>query len=362
MRPEHSPDSVLTLDVAPAALVKIIVAGVAMWLVVKVWPVIVLVAISLMLVATFEPWVKRLQKHIPRSWAIAGVMAVLATLVAALLTLWVPIIVEQSQALVAKAPQLARSIQETLAHYRVKMNMENQVAEYSARLIAEVPGLLQHATSVLVGVLAVVILTIYVLVEGPTLGNSLTRLLPRRRRMGVRRMVTEIAHQVGGYTRGLLVTALCAGLATFTILWLLEVPEAFALAALTTVSDAIPIIGILLALIPSTLIALTISPGKALVVAVAYLIYHQIEVNMIAPRVFGNILGLPLSIVVVCFLVGGQLMGILGAVLALPVAAAIPTIIKFVQEWQDADPDGDDLFMSTESMEIQITPPPAPPV
>ena len=162
------------------------------------------------------------------------------------------------------------------------------------------------------------------------------RLLPRKERLGARKLVTQIGIQVGGYMRGQLITSALAGIFSFVTLWLVGVPEALALGALAAIADAIPIIGLLIALLPAALMALTLSPAKAGIVIVAYLIYHQLESHLIGPKVYGNTLGLSLSVIVISIMIGVELMGMLGAVLALPVAAAIPTIIAYIQEWQES--------------------------
>jgi len=142
---------------------------------------------------------------------------------------------------------------------------------------------------------------------------------------GIRVLVPEIAdYEV---RRELLRAGKTTGIA--------RLDRALALAAIAAVADAVPIIGVLIALLPATLMALTVSLAKAEIVVAAYLIYHQFESHLIGPRVYGQALGLRLSVVVISVLIGVELMGILGAVLALPVAAAIPSVIAYIQEYPE---------------------------
>jgi predicted PurR-regulated permease PerM len=196
-------------------------------------------------------------------------------------------------------------------------------------------GVLTGVMSGVTGLLTVAILTIYLLIEGPGVGTALARLLPRRKRQGARRLVAEIGSQVGGYMRGQIITSSIAGVVSFLILLGAGIPNALALAVLAALTDAIPVVGFLLALVPAALIALTVSPLKAAIVVMAYIVYNQVESSLIAPRVYGNALGLSLSVIVISLLIGAELMGILGAVLALPVAAAIPSIAVYIREWQE---------------------------
>lgn len=217
-------------------------------------------------------------------------------------------------------------------------DIQKQVEQFSGKMTEATPEMMSIVTSVINVVAAfatVGILTIYLLIEGPEVGTALMRLLPRKDRLRARQLVMEIGGQVGGYMRGQLITSALAGLFSFVTLWIAGVPAALALGALAAIADAIPLIGLLVALVPAALLALTVSPAKAGIVIVAYLVYHQVEDHFIAPKVYGAALGLSLSIIVISILIGVELMGMLGAVLALPVAAAIPSIIAFIQEWQE---------------------------
>jgi predicted PurR-regulated permease PerM len=190
------------------------------------------------------------------------------------------------------------------------------------------------------GVQTVAVLTIYLLIDGPRVGMGLMRLLPRSERLPARQMLAEIAVQVGGYMRGQLVTSVLAGLFSFVLLAALRVPEPLALAFLMAVADTVPMVGPLIGTVPAVLMALTRGGPTAAGVGIAYLLYHQLESHVIVPRVYGNTLKLAPSVVVIAILIGATLMGILGALLALPVAAAVPVVLRFVEEWREREAGG----------------------
>jgi predicted PurR-regulated permease PerM len=133
-----------------------------------------------------------------------------------------------------------------------------------------------------------------------------------------------------------IITSGLAGIFSFLLLYIVGVPGALALGALAVIADAIPLIGLLLALLPAALMALTVSTAKAGIVVLAYLAYHQLEDHFIAPKVYGETLGLSLSVIVISILIGVELMGMTGAVLALPAAAVIRSLCTFYQKWQEA--------------------------
>lgn len=328
----------VTIDVAPAAIFKILAAIGTVWLLIRIFPVLVLVALSLMLVATFNPLVRKWQAKLGRSWAIVAVVTALVLAFLGTLGLLIPPLVSQGAKLAQNAPHYTQQIQNTMALHHIHINVLKQVEQLSGKANDATFGLadmLSGAIGLITAFVTVAILTIYLLIEGPEVGTSLMRLLPRKQRLPARRLVMEVSTQVGGYMRGQIITSGLAGAFSFVTCLVVGVPNALALGALAAIADAIPLLGVLIALLPAALMALTVSPAKAGIVIVAYLVYHQAEDHFIAPRVYGRALGLSLSVIVISILVGVELMGMLGAVLALPVAAAIPSIIAFVQEWQE---------------------------
>ncbi len=325
-------------DIAPAAIFKILFTVAALWMIIHIFPVLLLISLSLMLVATFNPFVARLQKRLGRRWALVGVVTLLVVFFLGTLALLIPPIIVQGYNLLAHAPEYGDKFQALLLKHGAHVNVKDIVARISSSAGNSTPQIMKILSSTLTVLLSfatVAILTIYLLIEGPEVGKSMMRLLPRKDRLGARKLVIEIGNQVGGYMRGQIITSAFAGTFTFILLFALRVPGAFSLAALAAVADAIPLIGLLIALMPALLLTLTLSSTKATIVLVAYLVYHQLENLFIAPRVYGGALGLSLTVIVVSLLIGTELMGMMGALLALPVAAAIPCILAYIREWQE---------------------------
>ncbi len=328
----------VSFDIAPAAIFKIIFTVTSIWLLMRIFPVLILIVLSLMLVATFNPLVRKWQARLGRSWAIVAVVTALIVFFLGTLALLIPSLAVQGAKIVTNAPIYSHQIQNELAKHRVHIDIQKQVEQMSSKLMGSTPELMSLLTSVvslLAAFATVAILTIYLLIEGPQVSKGLMQLLPRKERLHARKLVMEIGLQVGGYMRGQIITSALAGVFSFITCWVVGVPAALALGALAAIADAIPLIGLLIALVPAALLALTVSPSKAGIVVVAYLVYHQVEDHFIAPKVYGSALGLSLSVIVISILIGVEMMGMLGAVLALPVAAAIPSILAFIQEWQE---------------------------
>jgi predicted PurR-regulated permease PerM len=123
---------------------------------------------------------------------------------------------------------------------------------------------------------------------------------------------------------------------TFVLLTFLDVPSALVLALIAAVGDAIPQVGVFLATIPAVLLALTVSLETAVIVLIAYAVYQQIENYVTSPRIFSQTLELRPLVTLIAILIGGKLLGIVGVLLALPVAAAIPAVMEIWLEEETA--------------------------
>lgn len=312
-------------------------------LLVLVWPVVVLFVLCLMLVATFNPLVRRLQTRLTRGWAITAVVSALAGFGAGVLFLMIPPLVRQGRNLAVNLPHYLLVIENLARQRGIPLHLQASVPDLSKRVASMGPELLNLLGTVVggvTGVLTVVVLTTYLLIDGPRVATSLFRLLPRSERLPIRQMFAEIGLQVGSYMRGQFITSAVAGLFSLIVLTALNVPEPLALAFLMAVSDVIPMVGPLIGTVPAVLMALTRGTPVALIVLAAFVLYHQIESHVLVPRIYGRTMSLSPSIVVIAILIGATLMGILGALLALPVAAAVPVVLRYIQEWQDREEGG----------------------
>jgi predicted PurR-regulated permease PerM len=129
-----------------------------------------------------------------------------------------------------------------------------------------------------------------------------------------------------GYVAGNIATSVFATIFVLVVLSALKVPAAMLLALLAGVFDFIPVLGFILSAVPAVVLALTRSPATALIVVLLYIGYHTIENYLIAPWVYGDRLQLSNIAVVLAFAIGAELAGVVGALIALPIAAAYPAI------------------------------------
>jgi len=128
------------------------------------------------------------------------------------------------------------------------------------------------------------------------------------------------------YVRGSVITATICGLYVLVMLTVLGVPLALLLAVLAFLFDFIPVVGTIIMTVPATLLAFLVSPQRALLVAAAYILYHLIEAYILIPRIWGQQMRVSTLTVLLAIAIGGVLLGVIGAVLALPIAAAYPIV------------------------------------
>jgi predicted PurR-regulated permease PerM len=304
------------------------------WLLLRLWSVLLLLVIALILAAALGPPVAWLERHrVARPVALGLLLLTLVLAVVGLAALVVPAFAAQVADLVAAAPALQARLADDAAAVPALADRADAIrAARPARLLA---GLGASALAVAAAAaqvvflgLTVVVLAFYLVADHERVQGFAFALLPRRYHLRTARVLLEMGTVVGGYVRGQALTSLLIGVFTFCVLAVLGVPHALALAVFAAFADLIPLIGAFLAVLPPALAALALGPGVALVVLIALVLYHQLESHVIIPRVYGQVLRLSPLAVLVALLVGGELLGIVGALLALPLAAGVRVLVE----------------------------------
>jgi predicted PurR-regulated permease PerM len=336
--PDTVPETVvvhrLEVDIAPGAILKILGTLLGLWALSRVFDILVWLVIALMLVCVLHPAVKKLQGRLSRSWAITGVVVSVVLGVAALAALVVPAISRQVHTISSNLPRYLPQVEELAHRFNLNVDLAALGGQWSGRAAQPLLTVSLQALNVLAGSAGVVILTVFLLIDGPKVANALLSLFPRTERLPLRRMFGEIGEQVGQYLRGQMLICSLAALFCFVYLTVLRVPEPLALASVIGAASLVPLVGPLAGIAIAAVFALSLGVPTALLTVAGYLAYQQVEGNLIVPRVHGERLKLSPFVVVLAFMLGGALLGILGLFLALPVAAAIPIVSRYVGEWQ----------------------------
>jgi len=319
----------LSLHLPWATLLKIIAAVALVWLWSTLVWLVLLILIALIIAAGLLPVVNRLERRgWPRWVAAAAVVLTLVGGIVVFLALTWSSLASQSQNLGTRLEAVEQEIAQRAPEPIV--NLVKQSGDGSGTsLIAPYVTRIGKAALWAAGAFVLAwILVLYMLIERDESYAWIRGFVPARLRARFDRTAAEARDVAAGFVISNVVTSACAGLYFFAWLTALDVPGALLLAVLAFVFDFIPVLGFYLSCAPAMAMAATQSGTLALTMIPIYMSYDFIENYLIAPRVYGNRLRLSRLAVLVAFAVGAQLAGVVGALLALPLAAIYPTIEK----------------------------------
>ncbi len=337
-RPQSATRSLTVRHELPnRTILRVLVVVAAVWLFGHLWSQLLLFAVALLLALALDPVMTRLENRgWPRGRAVGLIFVLLVIAFTLLIAIIVPPTVEQGRRLINDAPTYMDTLEARLEIYPEFQdwlrNARDTATVDSQTVLSEVYSASGGVASGVANAFILLAATAYLLLDGPSLFAGLVSGMAPHNQARATRIRQEIGRVVGGYLRGQLILSMLFGMFSFVTLSLAGVPEPVALAVLAAFFDAIPLAGATLATIPAVLMALTVSAPTALVVLVLYIAYQQLENYVISPRVFGKALEIPPLAILVAVTVGSTLLGIFGALLALPIAAAIPAVAR---AWRD---------------------------
>jgi len=298
---------------------------------------LLLMALALVVAIWLDPVVSVLQRHRVPRWAGVVIVSLAALAVfAAFLALAIPAIVNEVNALVKSAPHYLQSLQSKSSllgrlNRQLHLVKDLKKALSGGGVSAIGSGLVgagKTAVSVVTGILIVLALTIYFLADMPRVKHTLERLTPRSRRARTAALLDEAFARVGGFVLGNVLTSVIAGLGTLVWLEIFSVPYPALLSVFVGLFDLIPIVGSTIAGFIVALVALTVSLPVAIATAVFYIVYRNLEDYLITPRVMRRTVHVPGLVTVIAVVIGGSLFGIIGALIAIPLAAVIQLIVE----------------------------------
>ncbi len=298
--------------------------------------ILVLVFLALFVAAGLDPIVSWLNRHRVPRWA--GVVIVLAGVLgiaAAFLALAIPRITGEATALVHELPHYARELQnhnsglgKLNAKYHVEQRLSTLISDHGSSLVGGVLGVGEAVISAVSSTLLVAVLSVYFLGGLPRIKMFGYRMVPQSRRPRAILIGDEIFAKVGGYVLGNVVTSLIIGVGTAAWMLAWGIPYPFLLAMFVALADLIPIVGSYIGGAAVVLVALTVSVPIAIATLAFMIVYKLAEDYFIVPRVMGRTVQVPATVTLVAVLIGGSLLGIIGALVAIPVAAAVRLLLE----------------------------------
>jgi diguanylate cyclase (GGDEF)-like protein len=338
--PEPSPaaappgGALVRFELAPRTIAWAVAAVGFVWLVYRLWMILLLIVIALVFVGTLNPIVESLEaRGLKRIHALILLMTAMGLGAALLVVLTVPALIEQLTTIVRDLPGNRERLIDVLGRHGFTAPLGRALSGVGLDQAFERVRsyLVDHSAnvgSVLGGAVTSFSLAFYFLTDGKRTQGALYAIVPRDYHMRLARIIHNLETIVGGYMRGQLITSVSLAAFTFSLLIACGVRNALALALLASLLDIFPFVGEALAIVPVFLTALGRGTTTAAVVLAGMFVYQQFENKILVPRIYGRALRLSPATVLIALIAGGALMGMIGALLALPIAAGLQMIVE----------------------------------
>lgn len=328
--------------VTPGALYRmvllafgLVVAGLVFRALVSLVLAVLIVIIIALPLSAFASQMQRL--HIPRGVGATVALLIGLGLIGGLIALFVPVFSHQVNQFVDSLPHIVDSVRRRLAGLtgtsptKIGTQIQHFVDGYThhpSKLLGPLESIGASVAAALAAVIVVLLTALYTAIHPEPLRNGLVRMVPPVRRYDAERILDRLRTAYLGWLRGLALGMLVLGGITYLGLRLAGLDFAEFFAIFTAIAMIVPYFGALISSIPPILYALTFSPGKAIVVAIIYLVAHQLEGNVIEPLVVARTVELHPAVVAVGVVAVEQLFGFVGLIVAVPIIATIKILIE----------------------------------
>lgn len=325
--------TVVRVELTVRSLLTVLALVGGLWLVFNLVPVLLVLVAALMIAGALSPMVAWLERrNVRRAFAICIVFGVGAIITVGLATITAPTVVEQAKTLVKNEPAIREAVAGYLerTHFTAALADDLRYVRYADVLKSSGATLVTMSTRMIEIVaygIGAVFLAFYMMIDHERLRGALFAVVPRRHHIRLSAILLNLGKIVGGYIRGQVLTCLLMGGFILVLLLACRVPNALAIAVFGGIMDLLPYIGIFLTMTPAVLAASVKGPAIAAIVFTLMLAYEELESRVLVPIVYGQALRLPSSVVFFALIVGTTLAGIAGALLALPLAAAVLMLI-----------------------------------
>ncbi len=324
---------------ALGVLVALVIGGI----VDQLATVLVYIGVAIFLALGLDPIVTFIEKKLPRAAAVAIVVAAVVAAFAGIILAIIPLLVEQISNLIKDGPKMVQdfmnsawfkdvsgqfgsTIEDAVQGVLSFVQDPGNFADIGGGVFAVGAGIAGGFT----GITIVLILTLYFMASLRSMKRTAARFVPAYQRDTFRELLDDVSGAVGRYVIGQASLALINGVLSLIFLSIIGAPVPGLLALIAFIGSMIPLVGTLSASIIISLICLFVSPVTALISIGYYLVYMQIEAYVLSPRIMSKAVAVPGALVVIAAVAGGALGGILGALVAIPVAASIIIIVQKV--------------------------------
>jgi len=334
-----SPDS-------PRALIRYALAGVAVtvfiaWAMWEVRDALLLIYISALIATGLSPLVDELERkrllrqRVPRWAAILVIYICIIAAVVAIGAMVIPPIVTQARELAMELPRLLHNAQLWLINRGVltrEISAREAVQQTATNTAQDTLGFVANAVLGVIGgvfgLITVLVLAFYLLVDSTSLVLVFLRLFPREKRARLEDACRRVTHKISAWLGGQLLLGAVIGSTAALGLFLLGVPFFWVLALIAGIGEMIPIVGPILSAVPAIAVALSVRPTLALGVLLFFIGQQQLENHLLVPKIMQRQVGISPVFIIIALLIGGSLLGVMGAILAVPTAAILQVLLE----------------------------------
>lgn len=337
----------ININITMTTVIKIILILVLLYFLILIQDVLAVLFVSLIFSSAVDPWVDWMQKRkIPRAFGVLLIYLTAFTIIGTTIYLIIPPIANEVGELSNNFPKYVEKISSgitVLKNYSIQHgildNVKNNLGSLSANLQRAASSIFSTVTGIFGGIFSfflVLVMTFYMVVEENAIKKLVWSLAPAQHQPYVMQLVNRMQKKMGLWLRGQLILSFVIFILTYIGLSLLGVRYALVLALIAGITEFIPYLGPMIGAIPAVLLAFLQEPIMALFVIILYMIIQWTENNILVPKIMQKAVGLNPIISIAVLLMGFKVAGVVGAILAIPVATAISVFVQDMFESKEA--------------------------
>ncbi|MBM5789997.1 AI-2E family transporter [Candidatus Parcubacteria bacterium] len=325
-----------TISISTATFLKAVFIILGLWFLWYIREIVAIFVIAIMLASVIDPLADWLgQRRIPRGLSVLIVYTFLLATASVIVVVLIPILIQQSGALIANLSANSANLVESFVQFKERHqfleNLTSGLASFQESLTASASSVFTTVKGffgTLAALIIVLVLSFFMVVEEDSMRRYFKTLAPEEYQPYLNQLLKKMQDRIGAWLRGQLILGLVVGFAVYIGLKLLGVPYALLLALMAGLFEIVPYVGPVLSLVPAAIIGFAQSVVLGLAVVVLYLLVQQIENNVLVPKIMQKVTGLNPILSIAALLVGVKVGGVVGAILAIPLATMLAVIVE----------------------------------
>ncbi len=325
-----------TISISTGTFFKAVLIFLGLWFLWYIREIVAMFVVAIMLASVIDPFADWFaKKRIPRGLAVLIVYTVLLALMSLIVIVLVPIVIEQSGQLIENLSASSGSLIDSFVQFQQRHqfldSLTSGLESFQQSITASVGSVFTTVKGFFGGIAALIIvlvLAFYMVVEEDSMRRYFRSLAPAEYQPYLTQTLKKMQIKIGAWLRGQIILGFFIGLAVYIGLKLLGVPYALLLAIIAGLFEIVPYVGPIISLIPAAIIGFAQSPVLGVAVVILYLILQQVENNVLVPKIMQKVTGLSPILSIAALLVGIQVGGLVGAILAIPLATMIAVVVE----------------------------------